>query len=123
MSQQKLLNIEPIAVPSTATNLLNCNITSVAGPVGFTATQPYLTLLHVRVTNNDSSPHTLKLFKGATGASAVGTEWAFSGETIAANSHADWYGKARFDSADFLTGLADVANKLTLTIEAEINFS
>ncbi|HSV90926.1 MAG TPA: hypothetical protein VLH80_07485 [Nitrospiraceae bacterium] len=123
MAQQKLLNIQAIALSASAANLLNCNITSLAGPVGFTATQPYLTILHIRAVNNDSSPHTLKLFKGATGASAVGTEFAFAGETIGANSHADWYGKTRFDAADFLTGLADVANKITLNIDAEIGFA
>ena len=123
MSQTKLLNIPPIALGNAAANLLNCNITSLAGPVGFTASQPFLTILHIRVVNNDSAPHTVKLFKGATGASAVGTEFAFAGESIAANSHADWFGKARFDAADFLTGLADTANKLTLNIAAEITFA
>lgn len=123
MAQSKLANIAPIAVPATATNLLNCNVTSLAGPVGITLTQAFLIILHIRVVNNDSVGHTLKLFKGATGASAVGTEFAFAGESIAANSHADWFGKTRFDATDFLTGLADVANKLTLNIDAELVYA
>jgi vacuolar-type H+-ATPase subunit B/Vma2 len=91
--------------------------------VGYTQTQPYIIIKHMRVVNNDASNHTIKLFKGATGASAVGTEVAFSGTTIGANSFSDWYGQLRLDSADFLTGFADVANKLTLNIDAEIGIS
>jgi len=120
--QTKLANIPPIALSASAANLLNCNVTALTGPVGITLTQPYLVILHIRVVNNDSAAHTCKLFKGATGAAAVGTEFAFAGESIAANSHADWYGKARFDATDFLTGFADTANKLTLNIDAEIVF-
>jgi len=125
MAPNKILNIQPQFVPSAAGNLLNCNITSVAGPVGFTATQPYLIVTHVRVTNNDSgASHTVKLFKGATGGSAAGTEifWA-GGAALSASNWLDWFGKVRFDSADFLTGIADVASKVTIEIDAEIGFS
>lgn len=124
MGQNKILNIQPQFVPAAAGNLLNCNITSVSGPVGFTATQPYLLVTHVRVTNNDSANHTVKLFKGATGGSVAGTEifWA-GGAAISAASWLDWFGKVRFDSADFLTGIADVASKVTIEIDAEIGFS
>lgn len=123
MSQNKILNIPPVALGNAAANILNCAITSLAGPVGMTATQPYLIIKHIRAVNKDTSARTLTLYKGATGGSAAGTEWGFQGESIGANSHVDWYGLARFDSADFLTGLADVANKITLNIEAEIGFS
>lgn len=130
MASNKILNIQPQFVPAAAGNLLNSDITSLAGPVGFTATQPYLIVTHVRVTNNDSaSAHTVKLFKGATGASAAGTEvfWA-GGASIPAAAAGntpwlDWYGKMRFDSADFLTGIADTASKVTIEIDAEIGFS
>jgi hypothetical protein len=79
----------------------------------------------VRVTNNDgAATHTVKLFKGATGGSAAGTEvmWA-GGYTLAAAGFADWYGQLRLDSADFLTGIADAANKVTIEIDAEIGVS
>ena len=124
MAQNKILNIEPIALSASAANLLNSNIASLTGPVGFTMTQPYIIIKHMRIVNNDSVAHTAKLFKGATGASAVGTEFAFGGGvSIAGASYVDWYGQARFDAADFLTGLADTANKLTLNIDAEIGVS
>jgi hypothetical protein len=123
MAQNKILNIEPVALSAAAANILNCAITSLAGPVGYTQTQPYVIVKHVRAVNNDSTAHTAKLFKGATGASAVGTEVIFAGTSIAANSFSDWYGQMRLDSSDFLTGLADVANKITLEIDAEIGLS
>lgn len=123
MSANKILNIQPAILSNAAANILNCNITSVAGPVGMTATQPYLLIKHIRAVNKDTAARTLTLYKGASGGSAAGTEFAFQGESIAANSHADWYGQARFDAADFLSGLADVANKVTLNIDAEIGFS
>jgi hypothetical protein len=123
--QNKILNIQPQFVPSAAGNLLNCNITSLAGPVGFTATEPYIVVTHVRVTNNDNTvTHTVKLFKGLTGGSAAGTEvfWA-GGAQIPVAGWLDWNGRMRFDAADFLTGIADVASKVTIQIDAEIGFS
>lgn len=123
MAQNKTINIEPIAVSAAAANLLNCAVTSLTGPVGVAVSQPYMILVHIRAINNDAAPHTLKCFKGATGGSAVGTEFAFAGVSIPANSYVDWYGKARFDAADFLTGLADTANKITLNIEGEMGIS
>lgn len=123
MAQNKILNIEPVALSAAAANILNCAIGSLTGPVGYTQTQPYIIVKHVRAVNNDSAAHTAKLFKGASGAQAVGTEVIFAGTSIAANSYADWFGQMRLDSADFLTGLADVANKITLEIDAEIGLS
>lgn len=123
MAANKILNIQPVALGTSAANILNCGITSLAGPVGYTQTQPYLVLKHVRAVNNDSVAHTVKTFKGATAASAVGTEVMFAGTSVPANSWVEWFGQMRLDSADFLTGLADVANKVTLEIDAEIGVS
>lgn len=130
MATNKILNIQPQFVPSSAGNLLNCNITTVSGPVGFTATQPYIIITHVRVTNNDTGgAHTVKLFKGLTGGSSAGTEvmWAGGASIPAAaagnQNWLDWNGKLRLDAADFLTGIADTASKVTIEIDAEIGFS
>ena len=123
MAANKTLNLQPFALAAAAANILNCNVTSLAGPVGVVVAQPYMILKHIRAINNDVGAHTVKTFKGATGASAVGTEYAFAGTSVPANSYADWYGLARFDAADFLTGFADVANKITLNIEGEIGIS
>jgi hypothetical protein len=124
MSSKKALNIEPIALTNSVANLLNCNVTSLSGPVGFTMSQPYLLVTHARAINRDSSPHTVSFWKGGTGASAAGTECWGNGVNVPANSYVDlFYGEMRFDAADFLTGEASVSSEITLQIEAEIGIS
>ena len=121
--QNKILNIQPIAISNAVGNILNCAITSLAGPVGMTATQPYLILKHIRILNKTASGVTLTMYKGATGGSAAGTEFAFAAVTIPANSAVDWYGQARLDSTDFLTAIAGSLTALVANIDAEIGFS
>ncbi len=120
--QQRALNIPPIAVPAAVANLLNCGVTSLAGPVGMTLTQPYLLVKHIRAINKTAAAITLTTYKGLTGGSAAGTEWGFQGVSIPANSYLDWYGSARFDAADFLTG-AGSATGITLNVEGEAGLS
>lgn len=122
MAQNKKLNIEPIAVTAAVTNLLNCAITSLAGPVGYIQTQPYLLVKHIRANNTTAAAITLNLYKGATGASAAGTQFAFPGNSIPANSWVDFYTEARFDAVDFLTGVASAVG-ITLNISAEIGIA
>lgn len=119
----KTLNIAPIALGASAANILNCNVSSLSGPVGFTLSQPYLLISHIRFVNIDASAHNFTLFKGATGGSSATTAVVGSGKVIAANDVYDWYGDLRLDSADFLTGLADSANKIIMEIDAEIGIS
>jgi hypothetical protein len=123
MASNRTLNVPPIAIGNSVANLLNCGVTSLSGPVGMTVSQPYLVLNHVRITNKTGGAVTVTLYKGATGGSAAGTEWAFQGVSIPANSYVDWYGKARFDSGDFLTGVAGSASALTMTVEGEVGLS
>lgn len=123
MAANKILNVEPQYVPNAVGNLLNSAITSLAGPVGYTQTQPYIILKHIRLQNKDNVNHVVTLYKGATGGSAGGTEFAFAGVSVPAGSFLDWYGQARFDSADFLTGVADLASKVIITMEGEIGLS
>jgi len=124
--QNKKLNIEPVALTTSAANILNCGITSLTGPTGYTQTQPYILLTHIRLTNKTGSAVSVTLYKGATGGSAAGTEFAFAAYSVPANSFVDWYagaGGARFDSGDYLTGLAGTATAVTLTAEGEIGLS
>lgn len=124
MSANKIFNIQPAAITSTvATNILNCNVTAVTGPVGMTMTQPYLVVKHIRAVNNDTSSHNLYLYKGAS-LGAVATTALAQGQVIPANSAVDvYYGQLRLDAADFVTGSADVANKLVLFFDADIGVS
>jgi hypothetical protein len=118
--QNTRLNVEPIAVTGSVTNLLNCNVTSLAGPVGYTQKQPYLLIKHIRAINPTGGAVTLTLYKGGTGASASGTQYAFPGISIGPNSYLDYYSEDRFDAADFLTG---VGNGIVLNVAAEIGVS
>lgn len=123
MSSQNVLNFPPAFLAAAAANVLNCNVTSLAGPVGFVLTQPYLVINHITLTNRTASPVTgISLFKGATGASVAGTEYAgIAGISIAANSSVSYYGDGdRFDATTFLTGVAGTASAVVITIDAEI---
>jgi hypothetical protein len=123
MAQNKKLNIEPLVVPTSIGNLLNCGVTSLAGPVGFTMTQPYLLIKHIRALNYAGSATTLTLYKGLTGGSVAGTQYEAGGVSIPANSYIDIYpADSRFDSADFLTGVASQAG-IVLNIAAEIGIA
>ena len=123
MPANRILNVQPIVLGTVAANLLNCAVTSLAGPVGITLTQPYMIISHMRIVNKLAQTVTFSLFKGATGASAAGTEIVGSLTAIAANSSYDWFGMLRMDSGDFLTGLAGTATALTLSVEGEVGFS
>lgn len=124
MANNRVWGFGPVAMSSTlTTNIMNGNITSLAGPVGFTATQPYIVLRHIRIVNKTSGAVTFSLWKGATGANAAGTEIVGIGLSVAANSSYDWYGMMRFDSADFLVGGASAATSLSIQGAGEIGFS
>lgn len=123
MASNKTFNFGPVAMSATlTTNILNPNITSLSGPVGFTATQPYIVLRHIRVVNKTAGAVTFSLWKGATGANAAGTEVIGTGQSVAANSSYDWYGIMRFDAADFLVGGASAGTSLSIQGEGEIGF-
>jgi len=136
MAANKSFRFGPVALTTTTTtNILNPNVTAVTGPVGFTMTQPYILLRHVRVTNKTNAAANFALWLGATGANAAGSEviaggaagggalTAGTGTTVAANSSFDWYGVLRVDAADFLVGGAGTATALTIEGEGEIGVS
>lgn len=122
--QNRPFKFGPVALTTTlTTNILNPNVTSLAGPVGFTLTQPYLLITHLRLVNKTPGAVTASLWLGATGANAAGTEFAFQGASIAANSYADWNGRLRMDAADFLVGGSNTATALSIEGEGEIGVS
>lgn len=120
--QNKSLRVGPVAMANAAANIVNGAVTSLAGPTNVTLTQPVITLKHIRIVNKTGGSVTASLFIGATGASAAGTEFAFSATPIPANSYVDWYGNLRLESTDFLTGLASAATSLTFQAEGEVGF-
>lgn len=120
--QNKILNIPPAYVPNAAGNLLSPGAAP-ASAVGYTTSGPYIILKHVRVMNNDAAPHVITFYKGATAGSVGGTEVMFDHLSIPANSYFDWVGYLRLDTADFLTGIADAASKVTWNGEGEIGLA
>src|SRR5437879_1647921 len=119
--QNKALRCGPVALTTTlTTNILNPTVTSLAGPIVFTLTQPYLLITHIRIVNKTGSAATFSLWLGATGANTAGTEVIGQGLSVAANSAFDWYGRLRLDAADFLVGGAGTTLALTLEAEGEI---
>jgi len=121
MAANKTFRFGPVAMSITlTTNILNCNVTSLAGPVGFTMTQPYIILRHIRIVNKTASAATFSLWLGATAGNVAGTEVVGQGYSIAANTAFDWYGIMRLDAADFLVGGAGTATALSIQGEGEI---
>lgn len=123
MASNKLWSWGPVALTNTlTTNILNFNITSLAGPVGTTLTQPYFIMRHIRVVNKTAGPVTFSLWLGATAGNVAGTEVIGNGLSVAANQAYDWYGMMRMDVAQFLVGGASAATSLTIQGEGEIGF-
>jgi len=125
MAQNRKFKFGPVAMSSTlTTNILNSAVTSLIGPVGFTASQPYIILNHIRIVNKTAGAVTFSLWVGATGGNAAGTEFIGTALSVAANSAYDWYSPGfRLDSTDFLVGGASAATSLTISGEGEIGFS
>jgi len=121
MAANKAFRFGPIALTNTlTTNILNPTVTSLAGPVGFTMTQPYLLIKHIRIVNKTAGAVTFSLWLSITAGNAAGTEVIGQALSIAANSAFDWYGVLRLDVADFLVGGASAATSLSIQGEGEI---
>jgi hypothetical protein len=100
----------PVALANAAGNIYNQGSALI-----------YTVIRHISIVNKTAASHNFSLFVGATGGSAAGTEVVGSAKVIAANDVFNWYGMLRLDSTDFLTGLADAAASLSITVEGDIN--
>lgn len=131
MAANKIIRIPGITLTTTTTtNILNPAITSLAGPVGVTLTQPYLILREIRVGNKTASNATVAFWIGLTGANTAGTEAIFigaasagaitQGVSVPANSFVDYPYPVRLDAADFLVGGVSAATALIFTAVAEV---
>ncbi len=120
--QSKAFRFGPVAMSATlTTNILNPGTTT--GGVNSTAS-PYgnlrVILTHIRVVNKTGGAVTVSLWVGGTGGNVAGTEFAWQGYSVPANSYVDWYGRMPLDVADFLVGGANVGTSLTIEGEGEI---
>lgn len=75
------------------------------------------TIRHIHVNNNTAGTLTFRLFKGATGANASGTDLFFD-KPVAAKENFDYYCALRMESTDFLVGGGSVTG-LTITVEGD----
>lgn len=124
MAANKSFRFGPVALSNVlTTNILNTALGSLAGVIGFTMTQPYVILRHIRVVNKTGGVVTFSLWLGATGANAAGTEVIGQGKSVPANDAIDWFGSLRLDSTDFLVGGASAATSLSIEGEGEIGVS
>ena len=119
--QNKQFNFGPVAIPTSAGNLLNPP-TATGGVNGGSSAQ-YILVRHIRVVNRTASAITFSLYKGLTAGSAADTEIMGGTLSVAANSFQDYNpGMLRLDSANFLTGVASGAG-LVISGEGEIGVS
>jgi len=129
MASNKIFNSQPAYIATagmtTACNLFNCSITTLTPQgIGFAAAQPYAIQKHIRVSNQlTTSAVNVTLYKGTTLTTAAGAQFALASVSIPAQSFVDWYGQARFDSTDFLTGLSSLPLSAVINMEGEIGIS
>lgn len=117
--QNKTFRFGPVALTNTlTTNLLNPPAAS--GGVNGGSSPQYIILRRLRVVNKTAGAVTVSLWIGATGGNAAGTEFAWQGTSVPANSAIDWYGVIRLDSTDFLVGGASANTSLSIEGEGEI---
>lgn len=96
--------------------LSNVYTTDIHNPSATTV--DYLRQIHVA--NKTGAPATFRLYMGATGGNAAGTELHFD-ESVPANGSIDkyWQPGLKFKNADFLVGGASAATTLTITLTLE----
>ena len=73
---------------------------------------------HIHVANKTSTGSTFSLYVGVTTGSTGGTE-LFGGHSVGANLEFDWPCRLRMVSTDFLSGLANNASSLVITVMGE----
>lgn len=107
-----MATIKRLYGPAALTNTYTTNVYNDSSALLYTV------IRHIHIVNKTAGAVTFRLYIGATGANAAGTE-LFYDHSIAANSTFDHYCELRLDSTDFLVGGASAATSLTITIEGE----
>lgn len=98
--------------PLALTNTYTTNIYNQASALIFDV------LTRLRVVNKGAAAATFRLWLGATGANAAGTEIAYD-ISVPVGGEWNWYGEKKLLSTDFLVGGASAATTLTLEGETE----
>lgn len=121
MASNKIVRFGPVALSTSVSNILSAP--AISGGIGLagTSTSTYLIVRHLRIVNTAAAAASPSLFIGPSGGSSSANAFAVNGTSIPASgnpsNYLDWYGGARMDVGDFLTGLGSVAG---LVIQGEI---
>jgi len=120
MASNKRFNFGPVAIASSVGNLLNP--ATATGGVNAGSSAQFIVLSYLLVVNQGGTARTFRLYKGATGGSAAGTEVVAQDYPVPANGQVllPFPGGLRLDSADFLTGVASAASALTISGGGEV---
>ncbi len=101
--------VGPIALTNTYT-------TNIYVPAGATL-DAIIRIIHIA--NKTGGAVTFRLFIGATGANAAGTE-LFYDKSVAANDVYTWYCARRLTSSTFLVGGPSAATTLSIDVQGEL---
>jgi hypothetical protein len=122
MAQNKRLFIPPqVANVTTTTLLIGGAMTTISGPTGFTATQWYILLRHIRAVNTSATQYTVTMFYGSVNTLAA----IWSATPVAGNSYIDWFGELRIDGTGSTINLWGGASNAAIYFnfdDAEIGF-
>lgn len=112
----------PLALTTTyTTNILNPGTTTGGtNSTGAPFDKLYLLLTRIRIVNKTGSAATFRLWIGATGANAAGTEVVGYDTPVPANSAVEYNMRKRISQADFLVGGAGTTTALTIEGDGEI---
>lgn len=88
---------------------------------------PFLLIKHIRFMNNDSALRSVRLARGASGATPAATNSLLFDKNIPANDYIDYYpANLRLDGSvttDYLVGGASAANVVTMLVEGEVGIA
>jgi hypothetical protein len=121
--QAKQETFGPVALTTTMTTNVIAPAAAGAGGVGYTPTADVIFIGHIRVINKTGAAATYRLFKGATGANAAGTELSPTDHSVPANGYIDLFfsPRLRLEGANgFIVGGASALTTLTLTADGEV---
>ena len=128
--QNKILNmpavyLSTLSLATMGYTLLNSSVTTLTpGGVGFVGTQPYVIVKHIRISNAlTTSAVTVSMYRGAVLSSVGGTQFAFNNVSLPAQGYLDYVGQDRFDSADYLGGIASLPQAVVVNMTGEIGLA
>src|ERR1700741_2695618 len=122
MPSNRAFRFGPVALTNVYTTHI-LNPAAAGAGTGYVPTASYVILRHIRIVNKTNAAVSYRLFIGATGANAAGSEFMGYDKSVPANGVDDYFGQIRLDAADFLVGGASAATSLTIEGEGEIGLA